>query len=94
MSADGTLARSAKQAALFRISQLSQNAGNLESLYASVHEVVGELMSAKNFYIATHDPETDRLDFPYFVDERDPEPPWVSAGRGLTAYVLRTGQPL
>ena len=82
------------QAALFRISQLSQNARSLESLYASVHEVVGELMSARNFYIATHDPETDRLQFPYFVDENDPEPPTTSAGRGLTAYVLRRGEPL
>lgn len=82
------------QAALFRISQLSRDAGDPESLYASVHEVVGELMSAKNFYIATHDPDTDRLTFPYFVDESDPEPPKVSAGRGLTAYVLRTGEPL
>ncbi|HEX6098886.1 MAG TPA: EAL domain-containing protein [Thermoanaerobaculia bacterium] len=82
------------QAALFRISQLSQNTDNLQSLYASVHGVVGELMRAKNFYIATHDPDTDRLSFPYFVDESDPEPPKVSAGRGLTAYVLRTGEPL
>ena len=82
------------QAALFRISQLSRDAGDPESLYASVHEVVGELMNAKNFYIATHEAETDRLTFPYFVDESDPEPPTVSAGRGLTAYVLRSGEPL
>ena len=46
------------QAALFRISQLSRNAEDLESLYASVHAVVGELMYAKNFYIATHDAAT------------------------------------
>jgi len=82
------------QAALFRISQLSQEADSLESLYASVHEAVGELMYAKNFYIATHDPDTDFLTFPYFIDENDPECPSVSAGRGLTAYVLRTGEPL
>jgi len=82
------------QAALFRISQLSRDADDLESLYKSVHAVVGELMNAKNFYIATHDAATDRLSFPYFVDENDPEPPNVSAGRGLTAYVLRTGEPL
>ncbi len=82
------------QAALFRISQLSRNADNLQSLYASVHAVVGELMSAKNFYIATHDAVTDQLHFPYFVDAHDPQPPTVAAGRGLTAYVLRTGEPL
>jgi len=81
------------QAALFRISHLSREAESLESLYRSVHGVVREMMSAKNFYIATHRPSTDQLEFPYFADELDASPP-VHAGRGLTAYVIRTGKPL
>src|SRR5207249_1156384 len=33
--------------------------------------------------------------FPYFIDEFDPGPvPQMAAGRGLTAYVLRSGEPL
>ena len=81
------------QAALFRISQLSRDAEDLPSLYRAVHGVVSEMMSAKNFYIATHRPSTDELEFPYFADELDPTPP-VRTGRGLTAYVIRTGEPL
>jgi len=82
------------QAALFRIAQLSRESESLNEFYAAVHRVVGELMSARNFYIAEYDPQSDRLTFPYFVDEIDAMPNWVNPGRGLTAYVLRTGQPL
>ncbi|HVG25371.1 MAG TPA: EAL domain-containing protein [Thermoanaerobaculia bacterium] len=80
------------QAALFRIAQLSREAEDLQSLYRAVHAVVGELMNARNFYIATLRGDRD-LDFPYFIDELDPTPP-ATAGRGLTAYVIRTGTPL
>jgi diguanylate cyclase (GGDEF)-like protein/PAS domain S-box-containing protein len=82
------------EAALFRISQLSREAGTLETLYASVHKVVGELMNATNFYVAEHDPDRNVLTFPYFVDEYDPAPDFANPGRGLTAYVLRTGEAL
>jgi PAS domain S-box-containing protein len=55
---------------------------------------VRELMPASNFYIALHDPVRDELSFPYFVDEQDPVPEPKRPGRGLTEYVLRTGEPL
>ena len=82
------------QAALFRISQLSHEAESLDELYRSVHAVVGELMPARNFYIATFDAATDNIVFPYFVDELDPTPPLLPNRRGLTAHVIRTGKPL
>src|SRR5207302_10943912 len=34
------------------------------------------------------------LSFPYAVDERDEDFPTKKPGKGLTEYVLRTGQPL
>jgi len=82
------------QAALFRIAELSREAESLEALYASVHEVVGTLMSATNFYIAQYDAEGNLLTFPWFVDEVDKAPDFANPGHGLTAYVLRTGKPL
>src|SRR5260370_16086529 len=51
-------------------------------------------MYGKNCYIAYYDPETDLVSFPYFVDEYDPPPPPRSSRRGVTEYVLRTGEPL
>jgi len=82
------------QSALFRIAQLSREAVSLDAFYAAVHAIVGELMNAKNFYIAEYQADTQRLFFPYFIDEYDQRVEWLNPGRGLTAYVLRTGQPL
>src|SRR5438874_4324566 len=82
------------QSALFRIAQLSRESEDLEEFYASVHEVISELMDATNFYIAELDLERGVFEFPYFVDQFDPRPENVPIGHGLTAYVIRTGRPL
>jgi len=82
------------QLATYRISEAAQTAATLQDLYREIHQVVGELMPARNFYIALHDAGAEMLSFPYFVDEYDPPQPTKPVGRGLTEYVLRTGRPL
>ncbi len=83
------------QAAIYEISQAAQSAESLDELFSSLHRIVGRLMPATNFYIALHDSETATLSFPYFVDEVDAKPDAPQAfGKGLTEYVLRTGEPL
>ena len=51
-------------------------------------------MYAKNFYIALYDTATELVSFPYFVDEQDTAPTPKKMGRGLTGYLIRTGEPL
>jgi PAS domain S-box-containing protein len=84
------------QEAVYRISHTAHTAENLHELLRAIHEIVGELMPAKNFYVSLYDAEKDRLEFPYFVDEIDltcdVKPRKLR--KGLTEYVLRTGQPL
>jgi len=84
------------QEAVYRISHTAHTAGNLQELLRAIHEIVGELMPAKNFYVSLYDAEKDLLEFPYFVDEIDltcdVKPRKLR--KGLTEYVLRTGQPL
>jgi two-component system, cell cycle sensor histidine kinase and response regulator CckA len=80
--------------ALYRIAERTSSAEDLQGFYASIHNIVGELMNARNFYIALYDPATLLLSFPHFVDEEDPTPAPKPLGRGLTEYVLRTGEPL
>ena len=80
--------------ALYRIAERTSAASHLQGFYASIHNIVGELMNARNFYIALYDPATELLTFPHFVDEHDPAPAPKRLGRGLTEYVLRTGEPL
>jgi two-component system cell cycle sensor histidine kinase/response regulator CckA len=82
------------QGATFRISEAAHTALSPQELFAAIHRIVGELMSARNFYIALYDAESGTLSFPYFVDEYDETPAPKAPGRGLTEYVLRTGKPL
>src|SRR6267143_1512385 len=82
------------QLATYRISEAAHAARTLQELFAAIHGTVGELMPAKNFYIALYDAVDDLLTFPYHVDEFDTDFPSKTPGKGLTEYVLRTGQPL
>jgi PAS domain S-box-containing protein len=77
--------------AVFTIAETAVAGGELDDLYRAIHDIVGRLMPARNFYIALTDDEQRTLRFPYFVDERDspPEPAIRPLGRGLTAYLLR-----
>lgn len=80
--------------ATYRISQAAYTAERLEDLYASIHQILSELIPARNFYIALYDAETDLLHFPYFVDQHDPPPSAIHPEKTLTGYVLRSGRPL
>src|SRR5204862_563485 len=84
------------QEAVYRISHTAHTADNLQELLGAIHAIVGELMPAKNFYVSLYNAEKDLLEFPYFVDEIDltcdVKPRKLR--KGLTEYVLRTGQPL
>ena len=84
------------QDAVYRISHTAHTAENLQELLRAIHEVVGELMPAKNFYVSLYNEKDDRLEFPYLVDEYDTarDIPPRKLRKGLTEYVLRTGHPL
>src|SRR5438874_6971887 len=82
------------QGATYRIAQAAIGTPGLADLLPAVHQIVGELMPTQNFYIALYDPVHELLSFPYAVDERDEDFPTKKPGKGLTEYVLRTGQPL
>ncbi len=82
------------QRALYRITELSVTAGSLERFYADVHDVVGELLYARNFYIALLSQDGEQIEFPYSVDERDPTRHARKLDRGFTEYVIRRGTPL
>lgn len=82
------------QRALYRISELSVAAGSVERFYADLHAIVGELLYARNFYIAMLSQDGQRLEFPYSVDERDVARRPRERANGLTEYVIDSGEPL
>jgi two-component system, cell cycle sensor histidine kinase and response regulator CckA len=84
----------ALSSALYRIAEKSSATKDLQQFFAAVHAIVDELTFARNFCIAIHEPESDLLSFPYFVDERESAPTPRKLSRGLIEYILRTGDSL
>ena len=81
--------------ALYRIAETANNSDNLMELYQAVHQIISDLIPARNFFIALYDAADETLEFPYYVDEFDPPPPGrYPLGNGLTDYVIRSGKPL
>ncbi|MBE0685397.1 MAG: GAF domain-containing protein, partial [Anaerolineaceae bacterium] len=82
------------QDVIYRISEAASTSTDLNELFAFVHEVVNELISAKNLYIALYDEQTATVSFPYFVDEYSEKPEPRANGSGITEFVIKSGQPL
>ena len=82
------------QSALYQISEKASQAEDMDTLYKAIHGIISSLLYARNFYIALTDTSGQMLSFPYFLDEFDSPPKPEKLGRGLTEYVLKTGQPL
>lgn len=82
------------RAATYKISEVAHGAKDLQELYAAIHEIVGELMPADNLYIAQYDRPLQTVRFPYYADAHDQAPEPQTLGKGLTEYVLRTGEAL
>src|ERR1700683_5531897 len=84
----------ALSSALYRVAEKASAAQDLQQLFAAVHGIIDELMPARNFSIAILDPESQLINFPYFVDEHEPAPAPGKPAQGLLEFVLRTGDPL
>ena len=83
------------QSALHAIAEAAHSAADLLALFERIHAIIGELLPARNFFVALYDAKRDELSFPYFVDAYDkpPAPRKLNSGT-FTAVVVRTGKPL
>ncbi len=87
------------QAALYKIAEAASSVTDLQEFYKRLHGIVGELMFAGNFFIATYDEQTGLLSWPYHIDEKDvDESTWIpelyKKDKGTTSYVMHTGKSL
>lgn len=83
------------QAALYAISEAAFTTHDLMALFEHIHRIVGDLLPARNFFVALRNGQRDRVDYPYFVDEHDGVPasqPMDSDA--LSVEVIRSGQAL
>jgi PAS domain S-box-containing protein len=82
------------QAATYEISQAVLGSNDLLTLLGKVHQIIGCLVPARNFYVALLNADRTQLSFPYFVDEKTPQPKPRPPRNGLTEFVIETRQPL
>lgn len=84
-----------RQAALYAISEAAHAAEDLLALFKRIHLIIGEWLPALNFSVALYDEHCAQLNFPYHVDDREPQPeePGTVTGR-LCSEVIRSGLPI
>lgn len=83
------------QAALYAVSEAAFTTRDLMALFQQIHRIVGELLPARNFFVALRNAQHDRLDYPYFVDEHDGAPESQAMDSdALSVEVVRTGKAL
>ncbi len=82
------------QRALYRIASLSAAQAPEQEHYAELHEIVGRLMFARNFMVASYDARDGMIRQRYLVDE-DPDatPGEIPFGDGISSLVIRTRVP-
>ncbi|MCO7224825.1 EAL domain-containing protein [Pleionea sp. CnH1-48] len=90
-----------RQNALFKITDLSSQAIDLESFYRDLHQVIEQLMYARNIYIVLLTDNQKKVTFEYFVDEEDtlnptdwPPEPIESFKQTLTGWLLQSDEAL
>lgn len=87
--------------ALYEISEQAHAAENIGELYRRIHQIVGRLIYAENFFIALVEDRQDGryIKFPYFADISDPHFQGMEIRldhqkNSITGYLLKTRQPL
>ncbi|TWX52998.1 sensor domain-containing phosphodiesterase [Colwellia hornerae] len=85
------------QESLFKISELTNDATlHIDEFYSMVHNIVGQLINAQNFYITKYDQHSKTLSFVYYLDQNSTNVAVDSQsrtlGNGFTEYIIRTGE--
>ena len=81
----------------YSIANWTINARDLDELYERIHEELGKVIDARNFFIALYDPSKSYMYFPYYVDEYFKQNVRFTKrklGNGLTEYAIRANKPL
>ncbi|MBN8214218.1 MAG: EAL domain-containing protein [Xanthomonadales bacterium] len=89
------------QQALYEISDLAGSGLEMHDMLARIHQVVGGLMPAENFYIVQYDGKHATIRYLYFADSRDRFDPDSETEfavdqdiHSMTAALLQHGKPL
>lgn len=83
------------QAAIYTVSEAAHNANDLAALFREIHQIIAKLVPVTAFAVATYDPKTKQIDFPYQMDAHGNSPiVQKTIARHYCAEVIRTEQPM
>ena len=89
------------QRSLFAISDLANSDKETQEVMHDLHQIVGRLMYAENFFIVRYDRSDETMRFIYFVDTHDAMPPdpeekiyTKDVPNSVTMAMLRYGKPI
>ncbi len=84
------------QRALYELANLSATTTGGSRLNMRLHQIISELVPARNFLMALYHPDTREISIPYFVDEKDEQAPVkrFEYGIGMSSYILKRKQAL
>jgi len=93
----GKIRAERSQKLYYSIANWTINTPNLDELYQKIHTELGQIIDARNFFIALYDPSKRYLSFPYYVDEYFGGSMRFTKrkiGNGITEYAIRANKPL
>ncbi len=85
------------QSLYYKIANMAIHSSNIESLFANIHQELGNIIDAENFYVALLDQNNNKLNFPYYVDEQTTNTDGKNERKlsnGLTEYAMGSNKPL
>ncbi|OJW72019.1 MAG: histidine kinase [Spirosoma sp. 48-14] len=93
----GKIRAEKSQKLYYSIANWTINTPNLGELYHKIHEELGNIIDARNFFIALYDSTKTYLSFPYYVDEyfgSNMRFTKRKLGNGIIEYTIRANKPL
>lgn len=85
------------QSLYYSIANWTIKTQDLDEFYTRVHEELGKVIDARNFFIALYDPTKSYMYFPYYIDEYfkgNMRFTKRKIGNGLTEYAIRANKSL
>ena len=90
-----TVQAAERRAVLHRASQEIGASLDLERIYAAIHQAAAQVMPSEVFVIALLDELQQEIEFVYLIDRGERlSPQRISVDRGLSGYVIATGEAL
>ena len=93
----GKIRAEKSQKLYYSIANWTINTPNLDELYHKIHEELGNIIDARNFFIALYDSSKTYLSFPYYVDEYFGSSMRFTKrklGNGIIEYTIQANKPL